>query len=185
MEQRRRADAQRNIGAVLDAAKAVFAESGVDAPVREIAVRAGVGVGTLYRHFPQRSDLIVAVFKHEIDACAAAADDLAQDVAPDEALVRWLYRYAELLGTKRGLAAVLHSGDAAYDALPTYFETQMLPRVRTLLDAASNAGGLRADVEPNDLLHAVACLCMSSDAEQSARMLGLLIDGLRYQAPER
>lgn len=81
-----RADAQRNIEAVVDAAKAVFAESGVDAPVREIASRAGVGVGTVYRHFPQRSDLVVAVFQKEIDACAGAADRLR---SPTSRTKRW------------------------------------------------------------------------------------------------
>lgn len=181
MTERRRADAQRNIAAVLEAAKAVFAESGVDAPVRTIAARAGVGVGTLYRHFPQRSDLIVAVFEREIDACAGAAETIADNHEPGEALVRWLRRYAQLLGTKRGLAAALHSGDSAYDALPGYFDTRMQPALRTLLDAASAAGGFRGDVDPNDLLHAVAYLCMSDDTGQSARMLELLIDGLRYR----
>ena len=96
-----RADAQRNIVAVLEAAKAVFAESGVDAPVREIAARAGVGAGTLYRHFPQRSDLVVAVFRHEIDECADTAAAPAAESAPGEALARWLRRYSSLIATKR------------------------------------------------------------------------------------
>jgi AcrR family transcriptional regulator len=81
-----RADAQRNTDALLEAALAVFATSGVDAPVREIAVKAGVGVGTVYRHFPQRSDLIVAVFRHQVDGCADAAAVLAAEHAPGEAL---------------------------------------------------------------------------------------------------
>lgn len=182
MAERRRADAQRNLGAVLEAAKAVFAESGVDAPVREIAARAGVGVGTLYRHFPQRSDLIVAVFQQEIDSCAEAASELARNSEPDDALVKWLHRYAELLFTKRGLAAALHSGDAAYEALPAYFDSRMQPALQALLDAASAVGVVRADVDPNDLLHAVAYLCVSPDVRQSERMLALLIDGLRYGA---
>ena len=84
-----RADAQRNLDALLEAAKAVFATSGVDAPVREIAEKAGVGIGTVYRHFPQRSDLIAAVFRHEIDACAEAAPLLAAEHAPGEALAKW------------------------------------------------------------------------------------------------
>jgi AcrR family transcriptional regulator len=170
------------MGAVLEAAKAVFADSGVDAPVREIAARAGVGVGTLYRHFPQRSDLVVAVFEHEIDECTSEAAVLAQECEPDEALVRWLHRYAELLGTKRGLAAALHSGDAAFDALPAYFDSRMQPALRSLLDAAAGAGAIRRDVDANDLLHAVAYLCMSADPGQSGRMLALLTDGLRYGA---
>ena len=183
-----RADAQRNIVAVLEAAKAVFAESGVDAPVREIAARAGVGVGTLYRHFPQRSDLVVAVFRHEIDECADTAAVLAADLAPGEALARWLRRYSSLIATKRGLAAALHSGDPAFDALPAYFDLRMRPALQSLLESASAAGEIRLDVEPNDLLHAVANLCLPADAEESGhahRMVDLLIDGLRYGAQLR
>lgn len=182
MAEKRRADAQRNTAAVVEAAKAVFATAGVDAPVREIAAKAGVGVGTLYRHFPQRSDLIVAVFETEIDACADAAPILARDHDPAAALVHWLRRYAELIGTKRGLAAALHSGDTAFDALPAYFDQRMQPALRSLLDAAAAAGEVRTDVDTNDLLHAVAYLCMSADSQQSARMVDLLIDGLRYGA---
>ncbi len=180
-----RADAQRNIEAVVDAATAVFAESGVDAPVREIASRAGVGVGTLYRHFPQRSDLIVAVFQKEIDACAGAADRLGTTYEPDEALARWLRRYTTLIATKRGLAAALHSGDSAFDALPGYFDQRMEPALRSLLDAAATAGKIRADVAPGDLLRAVGNLCMPADAESSGhadRMVNLLLDGLRYRS---
>src|SRR5579871_4585158 len=88
-----RADARRNLDALLRAAMAVFATSGVDAPVREIAEKAGVGVGTVYRHFPQRSDLIVAVFRHQVDACADAAPVLAAEHEPGEALARWMQRY--------------------------------------------------------------------------------------------
>ena len=122
-----RADAQRNIDALLQAAKTVFATSGVDAPVREIAEQAGVGVGTVYRHFPQRADLIAAVFRREIDACADAAPVLAAEYAPGEALARWMQRYAAFVATKRGLATALHSGDPAFDALPAYFEQRLRP----------------------------------------------------------
>jgi AcrR family transcriptional regulator len=174
-----RADATRNIGAVIEAAKAVFAESGVDAPVRQIATRAGVGVGTLYRHFPQRADLIVAVFEHEIDACAAAAPELAERHEPGDALTEWIRRYTELLGTKRGLAAALHSGDPAFDALPTYFEGRLTPALQVLLQSAIAAGEVRADVDAVDLLHAVAHLCASPDADRAARMVDLLVGGLR------
>src|ERR1700733_3466976 len=118
---RLRADAQRNIDALLQAAMAVFAKSGVDAPIREIAERAGVGVGTLYRHFPQRSDLIAAVFRREIDACADLAPILADQHEPFEALANWMQRYAAFIATKRGLATALHSGDPAFDTLHGYF----------------------------------------------------------------
>jgi Bacterial regulatory proteins, tetR family len=102
-----RADAQRNTDALLEAALAVFATSGVDAPVREIAQKAGVGIGTVYRHFPQRSDLIAAVFRHEIGACAEAAPLLAAEHAPGEALAKWLQRYAASIAIKRGFAPAL------------------------------------------------------------------------------
>jgi len=180
-----RADAQRNIEGLLEAAKAVFATSGVDAPVREIAARAGVGVGTVYRHFPQRSDLVAAVFRREVDACAAAALALASEHEPGEALARWLWRYTNFIATKRGLAAALHSGDAAFDALPAYFQQHLAPALKSLLESAAAAGQVRADVEPSDLLRAVANLCVATGddgAGHSKRMVGLLLDGLRYGA---
>ena len=184
-DRRVRADARRNIDGLLQAAKSVFAVSGVDAPVREIAEKAGVGVGTLYRHFPQRSDLIAAVFRHEIDACADAAPALAAEHGPGEALARWMQRFALFIAAKRGLANVLHSGDPAYDAVPAYFEQRLRPAFRTLLAAAAAAGAVRADVEPNELLGAVASLCMQARQDrpgQAERMVALLIDGLRYGA---
>lgn len=181
-----RADAQRNVDALLEAAKAVFATSGVDAPVREIATRAGVGVGTVYRHFPQRSDLVAAVFRHEVDTCADAADALAAEHEPGEALARWLQRFAGFLATKRGLAAALHSGDPAFDTLPAYFEQRFHPVLTGLLAAAADAGAVRDDVDPVDLLRAVAHLCLPADdlpAGHTERMVALLVDGLRYRAP--
>jgi AcrR family transcriptional regulator len=180
---RLRADAQRNVGSLLEAAKAVFAASGVDAPAKEIADAAGVGVGTLYRHFPQRSDLVKAVFQHEVDACADAAPALAAAYEPGTALARWLHRYTEFLATKRGLAAALHSGDPAYNALPGYFMGRLEPALGSLLEAAASRGEIHAGISARDLLHAVAQLCMPVPGEgpaYSQRMVTLLIDGLRY-----
>lgn len=180
-----RADAQRNSDAVLEAALAVFATSGVDAPVREIAAKAGVGVGTVYRHFPQRSDLVVAVFRHQVDACADAAPILAAQHPPGEALSLWLQRYAEFIVTKRGLATALHSGDPAFSSLPAYFVLRLRPALQGLLNAAASAGEVRSDVAPDDLLSAVASLCMSAyndRADYARRMVALLVDGLRYTA---
>ena len=105
-----RADAQRNEDAVLEAAKTLFTTVGVDAPVRDIAARAGVGMGTLYRRFPKRSDLVTGVFRREVDACAAEAAALAARRPPGEALALWLARYVDFLTTKKGLAAALHAG---------------------------------------------------------------------------
>ena len=182
---RLRADAQRNIGSLLEAAKKVFATSGVDAPAKEIADLADVGVGTLYRHFPQRSDLVKAVLQHEIDACADAAPALAAAHEPGAALANWLHRYTEFLATKRGLATALHSGDPAFDALPGYFFQRLEPALSSLLDAAAATGEIRADISARDLLRAVALLCTPVSDEgivYSQRMVALLIDGLCYAA---
>lgn len=180
-----RADARRNISTLLQTAKKVFATSGVDAPMWEIAKQAGVGVGTIYRHFPQRADLVAAVFRHEVDACADAANFLAAEHAPGEALDRWMQRYVDFIVAKRGLAAALHSGAAAFEMLPAYFDKRLEPALQGLLNGAIADGELRSDANPRDLLHAVASLCMPSsdgDPAPARRLVGLLIDGLRYRA---
>lgn len=180
-----RADAQRSTDALLEAAMEVFATSGVDAPVREIALRAGVGVGTLYRRFPQRSDLVIAVFRHEVDACANAAPVLATEYGPGEAVEQWMLRYVDFIAAKRGLSAALHSGDPAFAVLPAYFQQRLEPALSSLLDAAAAAGEMRADIAPYDLLRAVANLSTTTQEGGPAharRMLALLVDGLRYGA---
>jgi AcrR family transcriptional regulator len=178
-----RIDAQRNIDALLQAAIEVFSTSGVDAPVREIVEKAGVGIGTFYRHFPQRADLIAAVFRHEIDACANAAPILAAEHKPGEALTQWMQRYATFLGTKRGLASALHSGNPAFDPLPAYFQQRLQPALRSLLESAAAAGEVRAGYAAEDLLDAVASLCRTAyehGPDHARRMVALLVDGLRY-----
>ena len=183
-----RADSQRNLRALLEAALALFRTSGVDAPVREIADKAGVGVGTLYRHFPQRADLVIAVFRKEIDACADAAPELAKAHSPGEALELWLQRYLDFINTKRGLATALHSGNPAYGQLPAYFPKRLLPALQGLLEAAAQAGEARADVDAGDLLEAVASLARltsGDDTTQARRMVSLLVDGLKFGAAGR
>lgn len=180
-----RADARRNLDALLQATMAVFAESGVDAPMRTIAAKAGVGVGTLYRHFPQRSDLIKAIIRREVDACVEAASTLAAAHKPGEALASWMQRLVDLVATKRGLGPALHSGDPAYQALPDYVLGQLTPALRGLLDAAAATGIIRADVDASELLFAGLRLAMpasAGDIAQARRMVALLIDGLRYGA---
>jgi AcrR family transcriptional regulator len=181
-----RADAQRNVEALLAAAKELFATEGVDVSVRAIAARAALGTATLYRHFPQRSDLITAVFRRELDTCAAEAPRLAAEHDPGEALTLWIWYYARFIATKRGLAAALHVGDPAFRALPGYFRDQLGPVLQALLDAAVNAGAIRDGINPHDLLAAVAKLCIpplgSNDTSRGDRMIGLLIDGMRYGA---
>lgn len=184
-EKRVRADAQRNIETVIQAARAVFATAGVEAPMREIAEKASVGVGTIYRHFPQRADLIAAVFRHEVDACADAAQRLAQDHKPGDALDRWMQRYVDFIVAKRGLAAALYSGSPAFETLPAYFDKRLEPALQMLLDTAVTSGEMRGDVKPYDLLRAVASLCMPSsdgDPAHARRLVALLVDGLRYRA---
>ncbi|MDR6972810.1 TetR/AcrR family transcriptional regulator [Leifsonia shinshuensis] len=179
-----RADARQNVTALIDAAKTVFAADGVDAPVRSIADRAGVGVGTLYRHFPQRSDLISAVFRSEIDACVDAAPALEAAYPPGEALDLWIMRYTQFVATKRGLAAALHSGDPAYEPLADYFSTHLAPTLERLLAAARAAGDIQQDVDATELLGAVANLSHGGGpggavTPRTDRMVRILLAGLR------
>jgi len=127
----------------------------------------------------------VNVYRHEVDACADAASVLAAEHEPGEALARWMQRYADFIAAKRGLAAALHSGDPAFDALPAYFQKRLRPALQTLLEAAAAAGKVRAGVDPTDLLRAVASLCRPAhegDPTHARRMVALLVDGLRYGA---
>lgn len=182
---RLRADARKNEEAILEAAKHVFASSGVDAPIREIAGKAGVGLGTLYRRFPTRADLIAAVFRREVDVCADAALTLSADSNPLDALSKWLMHYTGFLATKQGLAAALRSGDATFATLPEYFRQRFEPALARLLAAAADAGEVRNDIAPFDLLRAIGNLSVSSSDDgirHTERMIRLLIDGLRYGA---
>jgi AcrR family transcriptional regulator len=182
---RKRADAQRNVDALLQAAKTAFAASGVDAPAREIADLAHVGVGTLYRHFPQRTDLVVAVLEREIDACADAATALAADREPAEALAAWLDRYTEFLKTKDGLATALQKGEPAFEGLAERFWQRLGPTLESLLNAAAESGEIRSDIDARELLSAVGSLCLpvpGTSADYSRRMVALLIDGLRHES---
>ncbi|MEX3982111.1 TetR/AcrR family transcriptional regulator [Paraburkholderia sp. EG287A] len=180
-----RADARRNIDTLLRTALDVFETSGIDAPVREIAQKAGVGVGTIYRHFPQRSDLVVAALCSEVDACADAGSELAATLGAGEALLEWVDRYVEFVTKRRGLAAALNSGDPAFKALPLYFLQRLRPVVQSLLDTATAAGEIRRGVQPDELLCAVGALCAPlecPDPLDARRLVGLFIDGLRYGA---
>lgn len=180
-----RADARRNVDALLQAAIAVFDRMGVDAPMRTIAAQAGVGVGTLYRHFPQRSDLVKAIIQREVDVCADAAATLSNDQPPCQALASWVQRLVDLAATKRGLGPALHSGDPAYQALPNYVLGQLTPALRGLLDAAVAAGEIPDNVDARELLLAamrLAAPASDGDAAEARRMVALLVDGLRFQA---
>ncbi len=180
-----RADARRNVDALLQAAMTVFETSGVDAPMRAIASAAGVGVGTLYRHFPQRSDLIKAIIQREVDDCVEAAVSLSEALPPGEALAEWMNRLVEFVSVKRGLGPALHSGDRAYQSLPDYVEGQLVPALRRLLDSAAASGEVRGDVDARELLFAalrLATPASNGGADEARRMVTLLVDGLRFGA---
>lgn len=178
----KRADARRNERALLDAAAAVFVASGVDAPVREIATEAGVGMGTMYRHFPRRADLIVAVYRHQVEACAEAGPTLlASSTTAYAALAEWIDLFVDFLITKHGLAAALQSDDARFEALHTYFLDRLLPVCARLLAAAAEAGQVRPDVDAYELMRAVGNLCagVGHDSQYDAhQMVEVLIAGL-------
>src|SRR3984957_1698101 len=185
---RRRADARRNVDALIEAARTVFATSGVDAPAKEITDLAGVGVGTLYRHFPQRSDLVKAVVESGIDAVADAGPALSAAHEPAEALTMWVHRFTELLATKRGLASALHSGDPAFSGLPGYFLQRLGPALAALLDAAVADGAVRDDISAEDLLHAITQLSQpvpGRGPEHNQRTVAVLLDGLRCRTSQR
>lgn len=179
---RKRADAERNLHALLESAKTVFATSGVDAPAKEITDAAGLGVGTLYRHFPRRSDLIVAVLHHEIDACADAASALRARHSPYEALRLWAGGYVDLVGTKRGLAEALQSGEDTFAGLSGYVAQRLEPVVADLLADARAAAEIDSDLDARELLCAVALLCHpvpGLDLAYNRRMVTLFVAGLR------
>lgn len=183
-----RADARRNADSLLQAAMAVFNELGVDAPMRTIAARAGVGVGTLYRHFPQRSDLIKAIIRRDVNAQVDATSTLAEKHEPGEALSLWMGRLAEFVATKRDLGPALHSGDPAYQSLPDFVHGQLTPALRRLLDAAAKSGAIPDDVDAGELLNAglrLATPASDGDTTQARRMVALLVDGLRYRSSLR
>lgn len=181
-----RADAQRNLNAVLEAAKKVFMTAGVNAPAKEITDLAGVGIGTLYRHFPKRSDLVVAVMEHEIDDCAAAAASIAAEHDPWDALTHWVDRLIELVGTKQGLAAALHSGGPAFDELPDYIMSHLEPALENLLVGARAAGALRESITARELVLVIALMCQPVHGETfsfNERMIQIFLSGLSSSSP--
>ncbi|MFG3641788.1 TetR/AcrR family transcriptional regulator [Micromonospora sp. NPDC047762] len=180
---RKRADARRNEATLLAAAASAFVTSGVDVPVRDIATRAGVGVGTIYRHFPTRADLIVAVYRHQVEACAEAGPTLlAESDTPHAALAQWINIFVDFLVTKHGLAEALQSDNAAFEALHAYFLDRLLPVCAQLLDAAAAAGEIRPDVTAFELLRGVGNLCIGAGEPRydARRMVELLVAGLRH-----
>jgi AcrR family transcriptional regulator len=176
-----RADAQRNRDKLLAAAVEAFAEEGEGAALEGIARRAGVGIGTLYRHFPTRDALVEAAYRNEVTQLCEAAGALLDEHPPDAALAGWMDRYIGYAATKRGMGAALRSVAAARSGdLFAQTRRRLVEAIGTLLDAGIAAGTLRADVEPDDVLRAMGAVWLVEDPEQARTLVRLLMDGLRY-----
>lgn len=173
--------AERSREALLDAAAAAFVETGVQAPVRDIAKRAGVGVGTVYRHFPTRADLVTAVYRHQVEECVALAEKLiADDVPPTDALCRWTSAFTDFLVTKHGLSDALSSDDPSLNNLHALIFDSLVPAFASLVERAQESGEVSKDVSPVTFLRAIGNLCIVgpgyTEADAKA-MVGLLLAG--------
>jgi AcrR family transcriptional regulator len=183
-----RVDAQRNRERLVAEAAVAFQERGIDVPLEELARRSGVGIGTLYRHFPTRDALIEAVYRREMDLLCDAAADLHAEHAPGEALELWLLDFVEYVATKRGMAEALKAAVGADSELFAESHRRITDAIEGLVAAGVAAGGIRADVEPMDLLRAVSGICVAPSAAlpdwkaRARRLVALLMDGMRYGA---
>ncbi|MEW2566237.1 TetR/AcrR family transcriptional regulator [Streptomyces sp. NPDC047070] len=179
----KRADARRNQEALLDAAATVFVASGVEAPIRDIAAEAGVGTATIYRHFPTRADLIVAVYRHQVEALAEAGPALlAAGPKPYAALAQWIDLFVDFVVTKQGLASVLQSDDPCFDPLHSYFLERLVPVCAELLDASAASGEIDPGMDPYALMRGVGGLCAGAGNNpryDARRLVEILIAGLR------
>ena len=171
-----RADARRNFDALLEAARAVFGEQGTGASLEEVARRAGVGIGTLYRNFPTRQDLFDAVYIEEVDQLCQSADDVA-GLEPWDALVAWLQRFIGYIATKRAILEALNRDSDMFTAS----REAMYAAGEPLLERAQEAGAARADLAFADLLQLVIGVAGATyaDAEQRDRVLAIALDGVR------
>jgi AcrR family transcriptional regulator len=179
-----RADARRSRVKLLDAATAAFAEHGADAPLDDIARRAGVGIGTLYRHFPTRTDLQAAVYRSQVLTVCAAAEELETTVPPEQAFFGWVRAMASYLTTKRGLSRALIEAVGKDSELISGCWMTMRESTDRLLAHAQQAGVLRADISAQDvlrLLHGITIATEQTPADTD-RLLALVLDGLRPQA---
>ena len=181
-----RKDAARNREKLLAAAVGLFAERGTEGSLEEVAKRAGVGIGTLYRHFPTRDALVEAAYRNEVAQLRAAADELLAEQPADAALEAWMGRFVEYASAKRGMRDALHSIAGGGSDLFAETRGQVTEAVAVLLAAGAEAGTLRRDVEAEDVLRAMGAIWMVADGddftEQAMRVLRLVLDGLRYRA---
>jgi AcrR family transcriptional regulator len=182
---RPRADAVRNRERVLEAAKTVFSAGGPDASLEAVAKRAGVGIGTLYRHFPTREALFEAVYRREVEQLGELAERLKSAAAPVDALRRWLRANVELVATKKGMISALALAVQGSSELYAYSFDRLTKAIGTLLDRAVAAGEIRADISPEDLLRALIGMCYLHDQPgwqtTVLRLMDVFIDGLRVQ----
>ncbi|HUA77756.1 MAG TPA: helix-turn-helix domain-containing protein [Acetobacteraceae bacterium] len=181
-----RADALRNRERLLAAAKSVFSSGGPEASLEAVAKRAGLGIGTLYRHFPTREALFEAVYRREVEQLAELAEELKRNAAPVEALRRWLHANVEFVATKKGMAAALALAAHAPPELTSYSFERLTNAVKMLLDRAIAAHEIRADIRPEDILRALIGMCMLHDKpgwqKSVQRLVDVFIDGLRRVA---
>ena len=181
-----RADAQRNRDKLLSIAAHAFAEEGEDVSLETIAARAGVGIGTLYRHFPSREALICATYRNEVDALCAAAADLLSSMPADQALRVWADRFADYIAAKRAMGDALRSAAASESPLLAETRERIRRALQLLLEAGVASRTVRADVNPTDVMRVINGIWyLPGGPEWRAdvgRMLDLVIDGLRYGA---
>ena len=181
-----RADARRNFDALIEAGRAAFAEHGLDASLEDIARRAGVGIGTLYRHFPTREHLVEVVYRREVEGLCAAADELASHHPPDVALEQWMQRFVDYIAAKRGLSTSLRILFTTNSTLFSDVSGRVTLALRRLVDAAVADGSIRSDVDSSDVLHALGGIYSAPDTkdwrDRSRRLVSLLMDGLRFRA---
>jgi AcrR family transcriptional regulator len=181
---RPRSDAIRNRERLLEAAAAVFSAGGPDASLEAVAKRAGVGIGTLYRHFPTREALFEAVYRHEVDQLGELAEQLGRDAAPVEALRRWLHANVRLVATKKGMLAALALAVQGPSELYAYSSDRLTKSIGSLLDRAIRAGDIRADITPEELLSGLVGMCYNMYNKPNwqktvLRLLDIFVDGLR------
>jgi len=184
-DRRPRADALRNRDLLIAAAAAAFAARGAEVPLEDIARDAGVGIGTLYRHFPTRESIVEAVYRHEIDVLCDRADQLLATMPPDQALAEWMQLFVRHVATKRGMSSLLKPLMSSNATFSEQTRGRASAAASKLLEAGVAAGTVRADVDGGDLLRAVGGICMSTDQERSEasqRLVSLLFDGLRHGA---
>jgi AcrR family transcriptional regulator len=180
-----RADALRNRERVLEAAKTVFSSGGADASLEAVARCAGVGIGTLYRHFPTRETLYEAVYRREVEQLGELAEQLKNEPEPVDALRRWLSCNVEFVATKKGMSAALALAAQASPELRSYSFDRLTRAASALLDRAVAAGAIRGDVSAEDLIRALVGMCYMHDQpgwqHTVLRLLDVFVDGLRLR----